>query len=233
MPEPAGSAGPLGIFGGTFDPPHIAHLRLAIEARETLKLAAVVFVPAGAPRLRAAPQAARQHRLAMVERAIATTPGLLLDTAEMLGTGPSYSVATLERLRAAHGSARPLVLLLGADAFIRLEGWHRWRELFALAHIGVAGRPGFTLDAKKTGAGETAPLTPALAEEWSARRGEAGDLAASPAGRIVPFDMPALEISASAIRARLAAGRDVRHLVTDAVLDYIDSNSLYRTTYER
>lgn len=237
MPEAAGistTPGPLGIFGGTFDPPHIAHLRLAIEAREMLGLAEVRFVPAGAPQLRGAPLATRRHRLEMVARAIAATPGLSLDSTEIENAGPSYSVVTLERLRALEGPARPLVLLMGADAFARLQDWHRWRDLFALAHLGVATRPGYTLTSLKVGAGETAkpPLPHALATEWDKRCGTAREMGAAPAGRIVPFAIPAIELSASTIRARLAAGRDVRHLVTDAVLDYIDSNTLYRISHE-
>lgn len=224
MSEALAFPGALGIYGGTFDPPHIAHLRLAIEAGETLALSEVVFVPAGQPPLRAAPQASPVQRLAMVERAIATTAGLQLDATEALSSGPSYTIATLERLRAQHGPRRPLVLLLGADAFARLEDWQRWRELFVLAHIGVATRPGHGLAAGKPGAGDTA-----LQREFLARQGLAVDLAHAPAGRIVSFDITPLEISATAIRARLAAGRSVRHLVPDAVLDYIDSNTLYRT----
>lgn len=224
MSEALAFPGALGIYGGTFDPPHIAHLRLAIEAGETLALSEVVFVPAGQPPLRAAPQASPVQRLAMVERAIATTAGLQLDAAEALSNGPSYTIATLERLRAQHGPQRPLVLLLGADAFARLEGWQRWRELFVLTHIGVATRPGHGLAAGKPGADDTA-----LQREFLARQGLAADLAHAPAGHIVSFDITPLEISATAIRARLAAGRSVRHLVPDAVLDYIDSNTLYRT----
>jgi nicotinate-nucleotide adenylyltransferase len=216
--------GALGIYGGTFDPPHIAHLRLAIEAREMLGLSEVVFVPAGQPPLRAAPQASPAQRLAMVEHAIATTPGLQLDAAEAMASGPSYTITTLERLRAQHGAQRPLVLLMGADAFARLEGWQRWRELFALAHIGVATRPGHAFGEWKVGVGDTP-----LQRELLARQGVAANLTDAPAGRIVSFDITPLEISATAIRARLAAGRNVRHLVPDTVLDYIDSNTLYRT----
>jgi len=110
MPE---SSGALGIFGGTFDPPHIAHLRLAIEAREALHLTGVVFVPAGSPPLRGSPQASPTQRLAMVERAIADMPDCSVDASEVMASGPSYTVATLERLRAQHGAARPLILLIG------------------------------------------------------------------------------------------------------------------------
>jgi len=220
-------AGVLGLFGGTFDPLHVAHLRLGLEAREALGLAEVRFIPAGNPALRDAPHSAAAHRLAMVERALADMPGFSVDATEVLNTenkaGPSYTVETLEHQRRLHGPARPLVLLLGADAFARLEAWHRWRELFELAHIAVATRPGHEL---KTGAGGAA-----LDREFAARRGDAADLAHSPAGRIVCFAITALEISASAIRRRLAQGLSARYLVPDAVLDYIDSHQLYRTPH--
>lgn len=219
----AGNA-PLGLFGGTFDPPHVGHLRLAIEAREALGLAAVRLIPAGSPPLRDAPRAEARHRLAMVERAIAGTPGLEVDATEIESAAtPSYTVDTLARLRQRVGATRPLVLLLGADAFGRLESWHRWRDLFGLAHVAVATRPGHAL---KVGAGDMA-----LDAEFRARRGAAADLAGAPAGTIVPFAITALEVSATAVRGRLAGGASVRYLVTDAVLDYIDSHQLYRTPH--
>ena len=219
------AAGALGLLGGTFDPLHVAHLRLAIEAREALGLAEVRFIPAGNPPLRDAPHGAAVHRLAMVERALACMPGFSVDASEVLNpaAGPSYTAETLERQRRLHGPQRPLVLLLGADAFARLEAWHRWRELFDLAHIAVATRPGHEV---RVGAGGTA-----LDREFAVRRGDAADLAGAPAGRIVPFAITALEISATAIRRRLAAGLSVRYLVADAVLDYIDSHQIYRTPH--
>lgn len=228
MSEPGAEV--LGLFGGTFDPLHVAHLRLALEAREALGLAEVCLIPAGKPALREAPQCAAADRLAMVERALADMPGFSVDATEVLQVAtpaasaePSYTVDTLERQRRLHGARRPLVLLLGADAFARIEAWHRWRELFGLAHVAVATRPGHEL---KVGAGEAA-----LDAEFAARRGVAADLAGAPAGRIVPFAITALEISASAIRRRLAGGLNVRYLVPEAVLDYIDSHQLYRTSH--
>ena len=225
MSEPA--MGVLGLFGGTFDPLHVAHLRLAVEAREALGLAEVRFIPAGRPALRDAPLCAAVHRLAMVERALADMPGFSVDASEVQNAaakaGPSYTIDTLERLRNLHGPRRPLALLLGADAFARLEAWHRWRDLFDLAHIVVATRPGHD---SIVGAGGAA-----LDAEFAVRRGDAADLAAAPAGRIVPFAITALEISASAIRQRLAMGRSARYLVPDAVLDYIDSHQIYRTPH--
>ena len=253
--------GVVGLFGGTFDPLHIGHLRLAIEAREALGLAEVCFIPAGSPALRDVPRVPAVDRLAMVERALAAVPGFSVDASEVLESaatpGPSYTVETLERQRRLHGPKRPLVLLLGADAFARLDAWHRWRELFELAHIAVATRPGHELRDSAaafcvaspcvTGTPLRGPSTPlyvpegrypsvrrkvtALDREFTARCGDAADLSVTPAGRIVPFAITALEISATAIRQRLALGLSARYLVPDAVLDYIDSHQIYRTPH--
>jgi nicotinate-nucleotide adenylyltransferase len=120
---------------------------------------------------------------------------------------------------------------MGADAFARLPAWNRWRDLFMLAHLGVATRPGHALLPQKMGAGDTAaiPLEAELAAEFSRRLGAATDIAHAPAGRIVPFAITPLEISATLIRQRLAQGLSVRHLVSVPVLDYIDSQTIYRT----
>ena len=222
---------PLGVFGGTFDPVHFGHLRLAEEARELLGLSQVCWVPAGQPPLRDQPDTPAVHRVAMVRLAIVGNPAFVLDTAEADTVTTSYTVTTLERLRAIHGAARPLVLLLGADAFARLESWHRWRELFSLAHIGVATRPGHPHPLDETpdsrvGVGQTA-----LEAEFSARRGTAADLVATPAGRIVPFTIRPLDISATVMRAHLTAGESARYLAPDSVLDYIERHHLYRPSF--
>lgn len=211
---------PLGLIGGTFDPVHFGHLRLAEEAREALDLPEVRWIPAGLPPHRQAPRAAAAQRLEMVRLAIAGNPQFVLDDAEARAGGPSYTVPTLERLRAAAGG-RPLVLLMGADAFLGLESWHRWGELFELAHIGVATRPGFELD--------PAEMPKALAGACRERLCDApAVLRQAPAGRVVPFSMTPLGISASLLRARLAAGLSARYLLPDPVAEYIDRHRLYR-----
>ena len=214
--------GPLGILGGTFDPVHYGHLRLAEEARRGLGLAEVRWIPAGQPPHRAAPQASAIQRLAMVRLAILGNPGFSLDDHEVVNAAPSYSVTTLERLRAESGPQRPLVLLLGADAFLALHTWHRWRELFGLAHLAVATRPNYSL------AGDG--MEPAVAEEFHARRNlSAAAIAASPAGSIVPFGITALDISATTLRAEIGAGHSARYLLPDPILDYIAANKLYNS----
>ncbi len=221
MPEP----GPLGLLGGTFDPIHYAHLRLAEEAAEALNLARVRLIPAGRPPHRGAPASAPNQRLAMVRLATASNPRLEVDAAEVASPRASYTVDTLLRLRAEFGPARPLVLILGADAFAGLADWHRWREIFALAHLAVANRPGHAPHARRW----PATLDPQLDAECTPRlTREAADLAGSACGRVMPFDMTPLAISATHIRELLAGGRSARYLLPAAVLDYIGSHSLYR-----
>jgi nicotinate-nucleotide adenylyltransferase len=214
----------LGVFGGTFDPIHCGHLELARELRAALEFSAVRFIPAGDPPHRAAPVATAAHRLAMVELAIAGHPDLQVDAREVLRPGRSYTVPTLEELRNEEPS-RPLALIVGADAFLGLPTWHRWREVFSLAHVVVVGRPGVTIDDA---------LPPALADEWSRRRClDAAALGEAAAGSVLVQAVTAHPISASAIRAQLARGADgvaaVRGLLPAAVLAYIDRNQLYRS----
>ena len=217
MPRPPAEAAPLGLFGGTFDPIHLGHLRLAEEARESLGLASVCFIPAGTPPHRDIPQTPAEHRLEMVRRAVAGNPAFCCDDAEARSEERSYTVLTLERLRAQHGD-RPLVLLLGADAFLGLAGWHRWQEIVRLAHIAVAGRPGHAAD-------ELPPQLRAVLGRRISR--DADRLRAAPAGAIVRFDMTPLAISATQIRAMLHNGRSPRYLLPDSVVDYIAAHSLY------
>lgn len=210
---------PLGVMGGTFDPVHFGHLRLAEEAADALGLEAVVWSPAGRPPHRSAPRAAAAARLEMVRRAIAGNPRFRLDKGEAQSAEPSYTVTLLERLRAACG-AQPLVLLLGADAFLGLAAWHRWRELSGLAHLAVATRPGHELAADA--------LPRALADHLPPPVNDPSPLEGAPAGRVVRFAMTPLGISASLLRAHLAAGVSARYLLPEAVREYILLNRLYR-----
>ncbi|MDP2169841.1 MAG: nicotinate-nucleotide adenylyltransferase [Rhodocyclaceae bacterium] len=212
---------PLGILGGTFDPVHNAHLALAQAALDRLGIAQVLWIPAGQPPHRAAPRVAPADRLAMVQAAIAAEPRFLLDASEVASQAPSFTVHTLQRLRRQYGPIRPLVLLMGADAFLGLPLWYRWQELFGLAHLAVATRPGFPL----------VNLPPPLAAAMTDRHClDPEGVAVAPSGRILTFELIAGTVSATEVRGLLAASAPdtaLSTLLPPAVLDYIHQHSLY------
>lgn len=212
---------PLGLFGGTFDPVHFGHLRLAEESVSHLGLGGVRWIPAGQPPHREVPEVTAQQRLAMVLRSTAENAHFSVDDSEVMAAAPSYTVHTLERLRAELGNEQSLVLLVGADAFGGFSSWHRWRDIFSLAHVAISHRPGFPIAA--------ASLPKALADEFNDRRkADASALKAAPAGAIVTFAMTQLAISATQIRKLLGNGLSARYLLPDSVLDYIQHHQLYR-----
>ena len=212
----------LGIFGGTFDPVHFGHLRLAEEAIDRLGLSGVRWIPAGQPALRDVPRVGPRQRLDMVRLAISDNPRFDLDTAEVDAAMPSYTVPTLERLRRPEicGTERPLVLLVGYDAFAGMAAWHRWECLFDLAHIAVAHRPGYAVDP------DCLPAELAVAF----RQRQCTDprlLAATPAGHIFTFDMTPLDISATRIRSLLSKGESPRYLLPEKVISHIQQHNFY------
>ena len=210
---------PLGILGGTFDPVHRAHLQLAATACQQLGFAQVLWIPSGNPPHRVRPIASADQRLAMTALAIQGEKRFVLDDSEVRSMAPSYSVNTLQRLRDKH-DGKPLVLLLGADAYLGLASWYHWREIFGLAHIAVATRPGYAFDSDAMDAG--------LREETGRRHNDdTSCLALQAAGSLVTFSMPPLDISASAIRTKLATGEVTADLLPAPVLDYIAANHLY------
>jgi nicotinate-nucleotide adenylyltransferase len=198
----------IAILGGTFDPVHNGHLRVAWEAAEALD-AHVRLIPAQVPPHRPAPVASAAQRVALLQRALAGQTRLALDTRELDREGPSYTVDTLRGLRAELGPAQPLVLLVGADAFAQLPTWRQWRALFDLAHIAILTRPG-----------RTEPWSSELVAEATPRRArKAGELGDAPCGKVLSLPVTPLDISASAVRVLLAAGRVPRWLIPDALLD--------------
>jgi len=207
----------VGVLGGTFNPIHIAHLRLAEEMREALSLERVLLVPAGDPPLKRSGIAAANHRLEMVKRASASNPALEVCDLELRRAGPSYSVDTLSELRARRPDQQ-LFFLVGADTLRDLESWREPARLFTLAHFAVATRPVHAQPLRE--------LLPAgLARAF--RDGPRGLVHESGYElRAIPFT--ALAISASDVRRRVACGASIRYLVPDEVIEYIGKHHLYR-----
>ena len=214
---------PIGVFGGTFDPIHFGHLRLAEDMADALGLDRVLIIPAGQPPHRGAPRTAASHRLEMVRRAIAGNPRFVADAREVQRPQPSYTVDTLAALRAELGDVQPLWLLLGADAFLDLPSWHDWQRLFELANIAVAARPGARLL-------QSDAIMEPLRDELLQRRLTDNRSATAPAGSVMLRATPPLDISATAIRDILARHGSARYLLPDAVLDYIHEHQLYVPT---
>ncbi len=194
----------IGIFGGTFDPIHIGHLRLATEVAEALALERVHLVPAAIPPHRGEPLLDAETRLALVAESIIEEPTFVLDDREHRREGPSYTSDTLAEF-AAEFPDESLVLLMGMDAFNGLPDWHEVDRILELAHIAVATRPG--AEARGT------------ARQWlEARRAPVKDLPRAAPGRIVPVAITRLDISATELRAMVEEGRSLRYLVPDPVV---------------
>jgi nicotinate-nucleotide adenylyltransferase len=215
------SLAPIGILGGTFDPIHFGHLRLAEEMLELAGLVQIRFIPTGTPPHRDSPQVSAQQRSAMVKLAIADQPAFVLDEREVKRDRLCYTVDTLGELRAELGATQPLCLLMGGDAFLQLHTWHEWERLFELAHIVVGYRPGYTLDERI----EVAPE--ALRKHYRERLCTVESMAQHPCGGVAELAIPKLEISATDIRRRVAEGRTIRYLLPDAVENYIHQHQLY------
>ena len=207
---------PLAIFGGTFDPVHLGHLSVAWEASELLD-AEVRLMPASVPPHRPPPIASAEQRVAMLRAALQGQSRLTLDTRELDRSGPSYTVDTLRELRAEQG-LRPLVLLMGADAFSHLATWHDWRSLFDLAHIGVLSRPAVSMTLIADLEGEIAGRRVTEPSAWR-------DL---PTGKVIQLAVTPLEISATRIRELLAMGRDPRYLLPAGLFRDPNLLSAYR-----
>jgi nicotinate-nucleotide adenylyltransferase len=213
--------GGIGILGGTFDPIHLGHLRAALEVREAERLDEVRLVPAAVPPHKAAEGvAAARHRLRMVELGVADTPGLRAWDVELGRSGPSYSVDTVRALRAEVGPGARVALILGRDAFAELHTWREPDAIVSSCDLVVMTRPPWD-------------AMPSIEELRIAARADfrydvASGSIRHASGRAVSVQrITALDISATAIRALVAAGRSIRFLVPPAVEHYIVAHALY------
>lgn len=193
----------IGIFGGTFDPIHIGHLRLATEVREALGFERVHLIPAAIPPHRGEPLLDARTRLQLAAASIAADPGLVLDDREHHRAGPSYTSDTLAEFLAEDPGQVP-VLMMGMDAFNGLPDWHEVERILEMAHVAVATRPGARAEGR--------------AAAWlDERRAQIDELAGAPRGRIVEVPITRLDISATALRELVEQGRSLRYLVPEPV----------------
>ena len=218
----------IGIMGGTFDPIHFGHLRMAQELLEALNLNEVRFIPAATPPLKNQPIASASDRAAMVRLAIAGNPQFNLDERELIRSGTSYTIDTLLSLR--HelegqelGADVPLCLLMGSDAFIGLPNWLRWQEFLNYCHIVVAHRPNIAPNPEAM----PAPLR-TLWKKSATTRIE--DLTEKATGHILMHHITPLDISATKIREDLNRSIAPRYLMPDCVIDFIHNRQLYSGT---
>jgi len=213
----------IGVFGGTFNPIHLGHLRAAEEVRERLGLERIVFVPSADPPLKrsgADPLAPAQARLAWVELAVRGNPAFSVDPLELGRAGPSYTVDTLRELGRRFAPA-PLVFILGCDAFAELSSWREPKTLLELAHFAVMTRP-------PSGGGSLADWIPAeLAADLVLAPGGAEARHRSAGTWLRRIPIAALEVSSTDVRRRLREGRSVRYLLPDPVLDEIVRSGVY------
>jgi nicotinate-nucleotide adenylyltransferase len=194
----------VGLFGGSFDPVHLAHLALAHEALRVLALDEVRWMPVGQAWQKTRPLTAAEHRVAMLRQALAGEPRFVLDTLETERPGPSFTIDTVRALQARQPHSE-WFLLLGQDQFAGFHSWQHWQELLTLVVLAVAKRPGAPVSAPNS-------AHPAVT--------------ASPY-RVVP--MPLMAVSATDIRARVAAGQSISSLVPTEVARYIETHGLYRS----
>ena len=213
---------PIGVFGGTFDPIHLAHWRLAEEIREEFSLSELRLIPSSVPPHRPPPEATTFQRLKMLRLAIEGNPGFEVDEREVHRKGPSFTIDTLGELRKEEGS-RSIAMVIGIDAFLDLHTWHRWQDLFSMAHIIVAERAGY----QKLSLLELGPE--ALKKEVARRlTQDIEKISSASCGFLISYEFTGLSISSTMLRSAISRGRSSRYLVPKAVKEYIDREALYR-----
>jgi nicotinate-nucleotide adenylyltransferase len=207
----------IGLFGGTFDPVHFGHLRAACEVRETLGIDDFRLLPAAMPPHRERTWSTVTQRLEMLQLAVSGHPDLRIDERELHRSGPSWMVDTLLDIRTEEPQA-PLLLIIGQDSANQLDHWHRWQQLFELAHVVVMQRPGASRDYRAV-----------LAAEIKLREvSQSEDLAARACGAVMHLQISQQDISSTVLRRMIREGKSPRFLLPDPVLAYLYKHGLYR-----
>ena len=212
----------IGIFGGTFDPVHIAHLRAAEEFAEILELDRVLMMVSAVPPHRESPLASALDRLKMLELAIHDNPLLAASDLEVKREGPSFTLETVRKIRSDSGGLIPY-LALGVDAFFNIATWHRPADVMAEAHIVVLTRPGFEVDLG----------SPISRDLYAPYQNRDGILVHESGATLSVIQVTSMDLSSSTIRNLITSGRSVRYLVPQPVLKYIQQNNIYGSEPDR
>lgn len=207
----------VGLLGGTFNPIHNGHLRLAQELADGLQLSEVRFIPAAIPPHKAEPEVSAQQRAEMIKLAIEDNPLFKLDTRELERNGASYTIDTLTSLHK-ELSDSAICLIMGSDAFLKLDTWHRWKELIKFCHIILVQRPNY----QHQGLNQT--LQNFMQDHYTENLAH---LREARSGYITMQQIPALDISSSQIREMVQHHRNPAYLCPKAVASYIQNNRLY------
>jgi nicotinate-nucleotide adenylyltransferase len=211
---------PVALFGGTFDPVHAGHIGLAQAALSQLETDTLVLLPAGNPYQKASQSLAPAgHRVAMLQLAFADCPGISVDERELKRTGATYTYDTLVELRREHGPGAGLVWLIGSDAFSRIDTWHRWAELFKLAHFAVIERAASPLSQYTCSRELWAMVQPRMAGLLQTH--------VDTAGAVVRLGSMPPPVSSTTIREKTGRRESIRGLTPGAVCDYIEHHRLY------
>ncbi|PYD86299.1 nicotinate-nicotinamide nucleotide adenylyltransferase [Pseudomonas syringae pv. pisi] len=214
----------VAVLGGSFDPVHQGHVALAQLFASLLRPDALRILPAGQPWQKNGLEASDADRVAMLELAFAslrsTSLPVTIDLQEIERKTPTYTVETLRALRAELGPRTSIVFLMGADQLRKLDSWNEWRELFALANLGVATRPGYDLAQEA--------LPPVVAQELSTRLATPDTVRLLAHGKVCLAPTLDVDLSSSQLRAALQSGADASALGMAQVLDYIQQHNLYK-----
>ncbi len=207
----------LVIFGGTFDPPHMGHIRTAIAVQSHMQFERFIFLPCKTPVLKHASTATTRQRIHMLNLALAPYPEFSIDLREIERDSPSYMVYTLQSFRTEYGNDVSLTLLLGMDAFLQLPQWHDWSSILKLCNLLVIKRGNGVHNI-------TSEIKSLLKMHETFDNAE---LLNHPCGKIYQYNAGEYLISSSDLREKIAAGKEVSDCLSESVYEYINKAAIY------
>lgn len=207
----------IGIFGGTFNPVHYGHLRIALEFKRALRLDEMRLMICSQPPHREAPNVNAEQRLNMLQLALEDSNEFILDDRELRREGPSYSVDTLRSLKKEYPDAC-LFMMIGSDSFQSFDTWHEWQEILELTNIVIARRPENIVDTESS-------MGLQLKDRFVTQLSEIKNQT----GQIIPLSVTQLDISSTQVRQMLKEDVSCKYLMPDSVINYIEKNSLYKS----